>query len=146
MHKLIDLETRNDPDVSRLTVRLESKRNESSCCRQTRLGVRRGIDVSPEFIEQCDDTYNDEYAIELLRSVCNQIGQIAVANALGVRQPRISKMLRSGKIDIRYKAEIVALAQKRLNEQEADYLVDDDESDNLEDERGPKAFANSVSI
>jgi hypothetical protein len=128
MHKLIELVARNDPDSSKLTVRLESKRNDSSRHRQKRLGERRGIDVSAEFIEQCDETYNDQDAIELLRALCNEIGQMAVANALGIGQPRISKILRSGKIDIRYKAEIAVLAERR-NEQGADYLVDDDDCD-----------------
>jgi hypothetical protein len=140
MHKLIDLETRNDPDTSRLTVRLERKRNDSSRCRQSRLGERRGIDVSAEFMEECDDTYNDQHVVESLRTVCKQIGQTAVANALGVGQPRISKMLRSGKIDMRYKAEIVAWARQRLNEREPDYLVEDDESDDRGSEREAEGF------
>jgi predicted XRE-type DNA-binding protein len=140
MHKLIELETRNDPDSSRLTVRLERKRNDTSHCRQKQLKERRGIAVDQEFIEQCDETYGDQEIVELLRTVCRQIGQTAVANALGVRQPRISKLLRSEKVDICYKAEIVALAQKHLTEREPDYLLEDEESEIRDNEREAEGF------
>jgi hypothetical protein len=49
-------------------------------------------------------------------------------------------MLRSGKIDMRYKAEIVAWARQRLNEREPDYLVEDDESDDRGSEREAEGF------
>jgi hypothetical protein len=145
MHKLIELEMRNDPDGSKLTVPLEHKRNGTSCYRQRRLGERNGIAVGHEFIEQCDDTYTDDYALDLLEALCKELGQTAVGNALGVGQQRASRLLRTDKIDTLYKAEIIALAQRSgfMSDELSPSLrveIDYDESDDRDHERMIEGF------
>jgi hypothetical protein len=85
MHKLVELETRNDPDGSRLTVRLERKCNDTSRHRKKQLGERNGIAVGQEFVELCNETYTDEFVLDLLRELCREMKQRGIANALGGR-------------------------------------------------------------